>query len=341
MAVTAATTAVDSNTKESNDKGSGKHGHLEWREAVAGMFAASLSRTVMAPVERVKLIIQLQQQQVTAVPRLTSLQAARNVYTMEGLRAFWKGNLPSVLRVGGTSAINFTCLDYYKRVLVKPALDTWYRNDKATTTAPLWWSSLLSGGLAGATSTTLLYPLDFVRTRLALDHAQQFRSVRHVMREIIAKDGITGLYQGYGVALVGGVYYRILYLGGYDAIKSELLLLNQQASSSHNHDAQQLSKQPKLTWFQRVASAQFISLFAGTLAYPMDSIRRRMMMQAGLARHERRYRNGWHCFRTVLKQEGVRGFFLGLAPNIVRSLGGAMLLVAYDTMRTWLEPAVQ
>lgn len=288
---------------------------LEWREAVAGMFAATLSRTVMAPVERVKLIIQLQQ---TNQQRLTAIQAARNVYVKEGFWAFWRGNLPSVFRMAGTSAISFTCLDYYKRALIKPWLHTFQQH-----APPMWWSSLVAGGLAGATSTTVLYPLEFVRTRLALDQSKEFRNIRHVVAAIVAKDGVTGLYQGYGVALVGSAYYRILYLGGYDAIKSELL---------HQSDSTQL------TWFQRLALAQSISLMAGTLAYPMDSIRRRMMMQAGQARAERAYRNGWHCFQTVLKTEGIRGFFLGLGPNIVRSVGGAMLLVAYDSMRAWLEP---
>ena len=292
---------------------------LEWREAVAGMFAATLSRTVMAPVERVKLIIQLQQQQQQQQQRLTAIQAARNVYVKEGFWAFWRGNLPSVLRMAGTSAISFTCLDYYKRALIKP----WLHTFQHAAPPPMWWSSLVAGGLAGATSTTVLYPLEFVRTRLALDQSKEFRNIRHVVAAIVAKDGVTGLYQGYGVALVGSAYYRILYLGGYDAIKSELL---------HQSDSKQL------TWIQRLVLAQSISLMAGTLAYPLDSIRRRMMMQAGQARAERAYRNGWHCFQTVLKTEGIRGFFLGLGPNIVRSVGGAMLLVAYDTMRDWLGP---
>ena len=289
----------------------------QWREAVAGAFSGSLSRTALAPVERVKLILQLRNQKTQG--RVSALQAARDVYFNEGALAFWRGNLSTVLRVGGTSAINFTCLDYYKRAIVKP----WLNRHVSTQTAPLWWSSLLASGMAGATSTTLLYPLEFVRTRLALDHSNEFRNMRHVVTDIFVKDGITGLYQGYTVALVGGVYYRVLYLGGYDAIKSELL----QGTSAD-----------QLTWFQRLSLAQSVSLLSGTLSYPLDSIRRRMMMQAGQPRQDRLYRNGWHCFRTVLRTEGVRGFFLGLGPNILRSVGGALLLVAYDTVRPWLDP---
>ena len=294
-----------------------QHPFPQWREAVAGAFSGCISRTALAPVERVKLILQLQHQKPEG--RVSAFQAARDVYVNEGLFAFWRGNFSTVLRVSGTSAVNFTSLDYYKRAIVKP----WLNKLVTSETAPLWWSSLLASGMAGATSTTLLYPLEFVRTRLALDSCKEFRNMRHVVTEIVSKDGITGLYQGYTVALIGGVYYRVLYLGGYDAIKSELL---------HDTSAEQL------TWFQRLSLAQSISLMAGTLSYPMDSIRRRMMMQAGQPRQDRLYRSGWHCFQTVLKTEGMRGFFLGLGPNIVRSVGGAVLLVAYDVVRPWLDP---
>ena len=277
----------------------------EWREAVAGMGAAAFSRTVMAPVERVKLLVQLQ----SSTHPLTAIQATRQVFCGEGIRAFWRGNLSSVLRVGGTSAVNFTCLDYFKRLL-----------KLGNASSADWWTSLVAGGLAGATSTTLFYPLEFVRTRLAVE--PEFQSMRHVVRTIWAHDGLFGLYQGYGVALVGGVYYRLLYLGGYDAAKGEVLKMQ-----SHDGATQ-------LTWGQRLVVAQSISLGAGTLSYPMDTIRRRMMMQAGLS--ERLYRNGWHCFLTIFREQGVRGFYKGLGPNIVRSVGGALLLVAYDTVRPWL-----
>lgn len=316
----AATTALSQEEQQTRKKAQPQQQQTypQWREAVAGAFSGSLSRTALAPVERVKLILQLQSRRADNRPGITALQAARRVYANEGIAAFWRGNLSTILRVGGTSAVNFTCLDYYKRALVRP----WLQRHFAEIPPPLWWSSLLASGMAGATSTTLLYPLEFVRTRLALDHCNEFRNMRHVVMEIVLKDGLSGLYQGYTVALVGGVYYRVLYLGGYDAFKSELL---------QGTDADQL------TWFQRLTLAQSVSLTAGTLSYPLDSIRRRMMMQAGLPRPDRLYQSGWHCFRTVLQTEGVRGFFLGLGPNIVRSVGGALLLVAYDTVRPLLD----
>ena len=92
----------------------------------------------------------------------------------------------------------------------------------------------------------------------------------------------------------------------------------------------------KTTFAERFILAQLVSLSAGTICYPIDSVRRRLMMQAGKPATERLYRNSFHCFRQVWVREGVRGFYLGLAPNLVRSIGGALMLVAYDALKELL-----
>ena len=304
----------------------------QWREAVAGAFAGALSRTAMAPVERVKLLLQLQHQaqELVVNSQKSALQVARDVYHKEGFLSFWRGNLPNVWRTAGTAAINFTCMDYYKRVAVGPWLESSVLQRKNTSTAVLerrrnLLASLVSGGLAGGTATTILYPLEFARTRLAMDlgrtNAQRrYTGLVDVSKQIYKMDGIRGFYQGYGIALFGGIFYRILFLGGYDALKAEL----------------RFRKDRRLSWWERYVAAQTISLTAGTLSYPLDSVRRRLMMQAGVNLSERKYAGSLDCLRKVAVEEGIRGFYLGLTPNLVRSLGGALLLVAYDSIRAFL-----
>ena len=355
-----------------------KNRRPQWKEAVAGAVAGACSRTVMAPVERIKLLLQLQgsiskEEKIVTTPTTNSKKAttssavisstrsssssawqvARTVYTEQGIRAFWRGNLPNVLRVSGTAAVNFTCLDYYKRIVVTPLLQR---------TLPLqqhggnssnaaeeqarklsFRASFIAGGLAGATSTTVLYPLEFVRTRLAMDGGvsstrRTFHGMWHTLSTIGRTDGIAGFFQGYGIALTGGVVYRVLYLGGYDAFKGEIMHYRRMKRIEEMGKKKNVetAEEPSLTWFERFGAAQFISLTAGTLSYPFDSVRRRMMMQAGKPVQERRYRNSIHCIKTVLQTEGYRGFFLGLGPNILRSFGGTLLLVGYDRIRTLL-----
>jgi solute carrier family 25 (adenine nucleotide translocator) protein 4/5/6/31 len=223
-------------------------------------------------------------------------------------------------------------MDYYKKVAVAPALETLLIQRHSTTEAQIQHkrglvTSFVSGGLAGATSTTILYPFEFLRTRLAMDvgtsqSSRTWHGMGHVVRNILRTDGVLGFFQGYGIALFGGVFYRLLFLGGYDALKSELLLRRQQED---------------LTWTQRFACAQTISLTSGTLCYPFDSIRRRMMMQAGMPRSEREYLNSIDCLAKIARQEGLRGFYLGIGPNALRSVSGAMLLVCYDTFKVLLR----
>jgi len=319
----------------------------QWREAVAGACAGAVSRTLLAPVERVKLLKQLQGSVVVVDPAvaaagssllnnpsMSAWQVARTVYREQGVLSFWRGNIPSMLRVSGTAAINFTCMDYYKRAAVGPLLDRTMlteRHQKLVT-------SFVAGGMAGATATTTLYPIEFIRTRLAMDvggnkdagKPRQYTGMMDVTRQILKSDGITGLFQGYGIAVTGGIFYRIVLLGGYDALKGELLLRKQT-----NGDPKDAAS-AELSWGERILSAQFISLTAGTLSYPFDSVRRRLMMQAGVPREQRKFRNSIHCIRHVFANEGLRGFYLGLGPNLVRSVSGALLLVGYDRIRTLL-----
>ena len=91
--------------------------------------------------------------------------------------------------------------------------------------------------------------------------------------------------------------------------------------------------QSDLTMTERYVAAQIVSITAGTACYPIDSVRRRLMMEAGIPREQRFYNNSFDCFRKVLRSEGLRGFYLGIGPNLVRSFGAAILLVSYDVFK--------
>ena len=256
------------------------------------------------------------------------------------------GNTPNVVRQGGAAALNFMLMDWYK-VAINPIMNL-SLNLPSKRPHPLRekrrkiLSSFLSGGLAGGTTTTFLYPIEFLRTRLALDvgtssgnnHDRKAkmtrmypRGMRDVFCLIMKTDGVRGLYQGYGIALSGVVLYRALHLGGFDACKTELLFRRQTSSSSlSNNDY-------TITMWERYTIAQVVSIVAGTICYPIDSVRRRLMMQAGLPSNERRYNNSIHAFRRIWIEEGTRGFYLGIGPNLFRSVGGALLLVAYDVFK--------
>ena len=124
---------------------------------------------------------------------------------------------------------------------------------------------------AGATSLLFVYHLDYVRTRLANDNKstktggeRQFNGMLDVYRKTIASDGISGLYRGFGPSVLGIVVYRGLYFGVYDSVKPILLT----GALESNFLASFL-----LGWT--------VTTGAGIAAYPLDTIRRRMMMTSG------------------------------------------------------------
>lgn len=337
-------TSDDSKTKNNEKPPSSSQHHVppkipKWQDALAGATAGAFSKTAMAPVERVKLLMQLEGSvNGTNFSGHGPWKVAMHIYHSEGILAFWRGNWPNVLRTAGQAALNFSLMDYYKSVASSPIVEAAMISRQGTSTTTTTEEELhrqrqlvvsfVSGGLAGATSTTALYPTEFLRTRLAMDQGRsletrEYRSMRDCIVKTVRTDGIFGVYHGYGIALWGSVLYRLLYLGGYDVIKIELARY-------------QDGSKPSISIGERLVIAQGVSLFAGTLCYPIDSVRRRLMMQAGKTAGQRVYFGTVHCFQEVWSKEGLRGFYLGLTPNLVRSIGGALMLVAYDTMKTVL-----
>jgi len=284
------------------------------RSLVAGAAAGAFSKTVTAPIERVKLLLQLR-------PDETSVrQVVRDVYQQEGVLAFWRGNTPSVVQKAGNSALNFMLMDWYKASISR-IMTTIYGPSFQQSRSSQIVNSLLSGGLSGATTTTLLYPLEFLRTRLAVDinkggETRQFRGMRDVVVYTFKTDGFRGMYKGYGTSIFYVAMHRVVYLGGFDVAKTEVM---------HYQNERTLSMT------ERVVIAQSVSLLAATVCYPLDTVRRQLMMQAG--KSEKQFTTTLGCARSIYRNQGMRGFLKGLGPNLAKTVGGALLLVAYDSFR--------
>ena len=126
-----------------------------------GGIAAGVSKTIAAPIERIKLLLQNQGESKKITKQYSGIMdVIARVPKEEGVAAFWKGNLANVIRYFPTQALNFAFKDYYK---------TWFGVPRSAGFWPCLAGNVASGGLAGATSLLVVYPLDFARTRLAMD----------------------------------------------------------------------------------------------------------------------------------------------------------------------------
>ncbi|KAK1140391.1 ADP/ATP carrier protein [Aspergillus melleus] len=278
-----------------------------------GGVSAAVSKTAAAPIERIKLLIQNQDEMLRA-GRLDRkyngiTDCFRRTAASEGVVSLWRGNTANVIRYFPTQALNFAFRDTYKSMFS-------YKKERDGYTKWMM-GNLASGGAAGATSLAFVYSLDYARTRLANDAKsakgggdRQFNGLVDVYKKTLASDGIAGLYRGFGPSVLGIVVYRGLYFGMYDSVKPVLLT----GSLENNFLASFL-----LGWT--------VTTGAGIASYPLDTVRRRMMMTSGEAV---KYNSSFDAFRQIVAKEGTASLFKGAGANILRGVAGAGVLSIYD-----------
>merc|ERR1712151_342585 len=280
--------------------------------------AAAVSKTIAAPIERIKLLLQNQGESAAAKAQgeyKGIMDILKRVPQEEGVSAFWRGNLANVIRYFPTQALNFAFKDTYKKIFCpyNPKTEFW----------KFFFGNLASGGAAGATSLMVVYPLDFARTRLAADVGKtgaerQFTGLVDCLTKVYKSDGYKGLYQGLGVSVLGIIAYRACYFGGYDTAKRVLF------------------SKGKTSILFKFLVAQAVTALSGLVSYPLDTVRRRLMMQSG--RKEVMYTGTLDCFAKIYKNEGGKAFFKGALSNIFRGMGASLVLVLYDEMQIMFAP---
>ncbi|XP_049878827.1 ADP,ATP carrier protein 2-like [Pectinophora gossypiella] len=289
------------------------------KDFLAGGISAAVSKTAVAPIERVKLLLQVQHvsKQITEDQRYKGIvDALIRIPKEQGMVSFWRGNLANVIRYFPTQALNFAFKDKYQQIFLGGV-------DKNTQFWRYFAGNLASGGAAGATSLCFVYPLDFARTRLAADVGKgagnrEFAGLGDCLTKVFKSDGLLGLYRGFTMSVQGIIIYRASYFGFYDTARGML------------PDPQNTPL--LISW----AIAQTVTTVAGIISYPFDTVRRRMMMQSGRAKGDVLYKNTLHCWATIAKQEGSSAFFKGAFSNVLRGTGGAIVLVMYDEIKKLL-----
>jgi len=275
--------------------------------------AAVISKTAAAPIERIKLLVQNQDEMIKQgrlnEPYKGVIDCFKRTIADEGVGPLWRGNMANCLRYFPTQALNFAFKDKIKAQF------------KASKTDPAYvklGKNVAAGGLAGAMSLTFVYSLDYARTRLANDNKsskkggeRQFKGLVDVYKKTLASDGVAGLYRGFCISCVGIVVYRGFYFGLYDTFKPIILGDN-------------------VGVFASFCLGYAVTVSAGILSYPIDTIRRRMMMTSGAAV---KYNGSLDCTMQILKSEGVGSFFKGAGANVLRGMAGAGVLAGFDKVK--------
>jgi len=280
----------------------------------AGGISGAVSKTITAPLEKVKLAIQNQDSNPRILSgemkRYTGMGDCFSRHISElGATSLWRGNVANCVRYVPTAAFNLMFKDTIKNLFPK--------TDKNKDFATFAAVQVASGALAGGITNTLVYPLIYVRTVLGADLGvvKKYTWMGDCLAKTVKEGGVMSLYNGIGPSTIGIVVYRGVQFGLQDTIK---------AFNPYQKDFTVIGIVSKFIVAQIAVSV------SGVAAYPFDTLQRRLQIEASKPKAEQMYNGMSDCFSKILKQEGPKGFFKGAAANILRGTGAAIVLVMYD-----------
>lgn len=332
---------------------------------LAGGVAGIASRSLTAPFDRVKIIVQEgylthlpEGQHAMATEKNTRLRdVAKMIYRDGGISGFWRGNLVNCCKASPEFALVFSLRHYFFSIYE----DIVERDEKKAEkysqflqengshlaspsgTSPSAPSSsfvsriprlgvnCMIGAAAGLGAQSLLYPLEVVKTRVCVSRDAEFRSggVRTIVREAYRHGGIKEFYKGFTPNMVGIVFYRGLELGIYSSIQQSLMLYRMKCHHCSRHDS-------ALTVSEVGIAGMIASATAQTVTYPLNVIRTRLQTQ-GTQGRTKRYNGTIDCFVKVVKQKGFSALFSGLSANYLKAVpASSCAFVVFEKMQSFL-----
>ena len=287
---------------------------------LAGGTAGIVSRTAVAPIERVKILLQVQSLSARGhTPRHTSVVGSlHSIVKTEGVGGLWRGNSANCVRVFPSSALQFYCYPQWKLALFGEREDL----------TPL--ERLSAGALAGAVAQTVTYPLDFIRARLTVDMRSRYSGgVWSAMYTVVRTEGPLALYRGIVPSLVGIMPYVGIDFAVYDVLRD---MLPRRAPGSDEP-----------TVLGKLAAGGVAGACAQTVAYPLDTVRRILQVQDTVhavqtAPRSEAYTGMLDCLVRLVRRDGVLALYSGLGANylkVVPSVG--VSFVVFEATKQWFK----
>ncbi|XP_030535036.1 probable mitochondrial adenine nucleotide transporter BTL3 [Rhodamnia argentea] len=287
----------------------------------AGAVAAMVSRTVVAPLERLKLEYVVRGEQKNLFDLIKTISAA------QGLKGFWKGNFVNILRTAPFKAINFYAYDTYRNKLLK-----WSGNEEATN-----FDRFVAGAAAGITATLLCLPMDTIRTKMVAPGGEALGGIIGAFRHMVQTEGVFSLYKGLVPAIVAMAPSGAVFYGVYDILKSAYL---------HTPEGRKRLEHMKqegreLNAMEQLELGPIRTLLYGAIAgacseastYPFEVVRRQLQMQLRTTRLSPLAT----CVKIV-EQGGVPALYAGLIPSLLQVLPSAAIsYFVYEFMKIVLK----
>ncbi|KAG7549127.1 Mitochondrial carrier domain superfamily [Arabidopsis thaliana x Arabidopsis arenosa] len=265
----------------------------------AGAFAGAAAKSVTAPLDRIKLLMQthgVRAGQQSAKKAIGFIEAITLIGKEEGLKGYWKGNLPQVIRIVPYSAVQLFAYETYKKL---------FRGKDGQLSV---LGRLGAGACAGMTSTLITYPLDVLRLRLAVEPG--YRTMSQVALNMLREEGLASFYNGLGPSLLSIAPYIAINFCVFDLVKKSLPEKYQQKTQSS------------------LLTAVVAAAIATGTCYPLDTIRRQMQLKGTP------YKSVLDAFSGIIAREGVIGLYRGFVPNALKSMPNSSIkLTTFDIVK--------
>jgi len=271
-------------------------------DIVNGFGSGVITRCVVAPLDVLKIRFQVDETKYKGI-----FPAVQDIWKVEGLKGYWKGNTAGILLYFPWASLYWPIYRAGKRQLG-------FSTDEKCPP----WASCASAANAGCIATVLTYPLDLLRTRLAVQTDYQWYSgIADGLKETLRKEGLSGVYRGLGASLYCVIPLMSIQMTAHDFICPLLIQ----------------------TGFISSISASFWSGFcSGIIAkgfiFPLDVAKKCMQVQGGsFMNHNDPHSSTLRCLETLLREEGVTRLWFGFKPALLKAgMTASMSIGIFDLL---------
>jgi len=276
---------------------------------ISGGIAGCTAKTVIAPLERVKILFQTKNSHFAFSSVLSSMN---KIIKSEGYLDLWKGNTATLIRVYPYAAIQFLSYEQFKKLII---------TDHTKKPHPL--EHLVCGSLAGMSAVTFTYPLDLIRARMAsqVEH-NVYRNVFHGLYVMYKEEGLKAWFRGMRPTIQGIIPYAGVNFTTYEFLK--------------NYAPK--DDKGEVTVVGKLMCGGISGPIGQTVAYPWDTVRRRAQIWGfvpGTAYVTQK--SSIQAMIFILRTEGLKGLFRGISINYVKATPTvAISFAVYETVKKYM-----
>lgn len=306
---------------------------------IFGGLAGATAKTVIAPMDRVKIMFQVTPSKPFNLREAWHLGV--DIYRTTGIPGLWRGNMSTMLRIMPYAAIQFACFEHYEHLL----RDIIFPGLHLELSPPIY--RLLAGAAAGATSVAFTYPLDLMRARYAADPKINHLPVMQAYRTLIGEHGFQIMYRGFAPTMLGILPYAGISFATFGTLKAQFLSLGAETpwtrpgpGAAHHIELHGPNTPIPPEYTELKTGTRFIcGAFAGGLAqtctYPLDLVRRRQQVGAYMVGSEDTYRGLWRTLSHIFRHERTHGLWRGVTMNWIKGpLSVGVSFTVFDLLQS-------